>query len=254
MPQLFLSHSSSDEQLIRERVLAPLAGVGVSVWYSENVISSASDWERTIQKGLDECTWFAVCLTPNALSSRWVKAEVDWAFEHRTEKVIPLILIHCEWRKLHLLLRTVQAVHVNNDSDAWLQEVLRPIGSSFYRFVEDIRKEEMNTPEDEVVARNRRWDKFCELIQTLPRDECLARQIKYNQKASKRLGLEIADVKLQLRMLGYFEGQIDNSVDGHFVDCISRFQRRNNLRHIDGIFEDLTYLAMEALARQRGLL
>src|SRR6185369_10048820 len=115
---IFISHSSLDRPLVDREICAPIAATGVEPWVSDMAIERASDWERSIRVGLEHSDWFLVALTPNAVRSIWVKAEVDWAFEHRVGRLIPVLLLQCDWKPLHLLLRTVQLVNLVDNPEA----------------------------------------------------------------------------------------------------------------------------------------
>jgi len=77
--RLFISHSSPDRAVLEEDILPVLQANGIQYWYSATDICGGSDWEKVIRKALSECDWFMVALSPNAISSDWVQAEVHWA-------------------------------------------------------------------------------------------------------------------------------------------------------------------------------
>ena len=69
-----------------------------------------------IQTGLEQSDWFLVVLSPNAIESEWVKAEVGWAMVYRKGKVIPILHKDCEAHKVHLLLWNIQHLRFEDDS------------------------------------------------------------------------------------------------------------------------------------------
>ena len=110
-----MSHSSADKDFVQEHIVYFLERHGIDTWFSAEDIISASDWEKTIRRALKECSWFLVVLTPDAITSPWVQAEVHWAMEHRMNHCVPVLAKDCEWQELHLMLRTRQLVRLNDN-------------------------------------------------------------------------------------------------------------------------------------------
>src|SRR5690348_15642666 len=106
MPRVFLSHSAKDRGFVEGELLPMLRQRGIETWYAPTDIRTAEEWERMIVRGLELCDWFLVVLSENAAMSKWVKAEVHWAFEHRDGRIIPLFLRNCNPDAIHLRLRT----------------------------------------------------------------------------------------------------------------------------------------------------
>jgi hypothetical protein len=253
MPKVFVSHSSADRSAVESKLIRPLATQAIATWYSTEDIKTASDWETAIRQALTECDWFLVALTSNSIASLWVKAEVDWAFEHREGRVIPVLLEPCNWRSLHLLLRSVQLVDLVSDESSGQRSLYSMIGSNFYRAVALVRSCEEVQPEA-IDQRNERWDKFVDHVTSLPPQDRVALQIEANERALARLNLGVGELKQQLYVLGFYSGQFDETIDQSLILALTTLQRRSNLRHIDGVFGELTYLAMEEMARRRRLL
>jgi len=89
----------------------------IAAWYSGDDIASASVWERTIRQGLASCDWFLVVLSPDAIRSEWVQAEVQWAMDHRKERIVPVLARACDPSDLHLQLIRYQYVDFANGGD-----------------------------------------------------------------------------------------------------------------------------------------
>ena len=53
--------------------------LGYCSWCSATDVRLAADWEQQIRQALAQADWFAVVLSPDAVKSEWVQAEVHWA-------------------------------------------------------------------------------------------------------------------------------------------------------------------------------
>ena len=110
MPTLFVSHSTFDRPFVESQLIPFLNSHGVRTWYSKEAICSGSQWEKAIRDGLQSSEWFLVVVSPQAVSSEWVRCEVDWALTNRPNRVLPLIIGEASADELHLRLRLIQAV------------------------------------------------------------------------------------------------------------------------------------------------
>jgi hypothetical protein len=121
---VFISFSHRDLDAVERRIVNRLEQRGIQTWYSRQRISGAEEWERSIREGLESCPWFSVALSPNALASKWVKAEVHWALTHREGRVLPILLEVCDPGALHLMLPTIQHVDLSRDDDHGVRALL----------------------------------------------------------------------------------------------------------------------------------
>jgi hypothetical protein len=126
--RVVISRASSDRKAVERDVVALLNRHGIEPWYSRDDIPSAAQWESSIRTGLESSDWFLVVLTPAALRSRWVNAEVHWAFEERPGRVIPVLCEGCTWQSLHLMVRAVQLIDLREKSDDARQRLLNTWG------------------------------------------------------------------------------------------------------------------------------
>lgn len=115
MPKIFISHSSQDRAFIEHTLLPLLRENGLQTWFSSHSIPSASDWEKTIRAALQECDWFLVVLSAQAIASEWVQAEVHWALDHRKDRFVSIIISDCTPSDLHLKLIRYQHVDFRRD-------------------------------------------------------------------------------------------------------------------------------------------
>jgi hypothetical protein len=117
MSRVFISHSSHDRDVVEREVIEPLRKHGVETWYSKDKIKTAADWERSIWRGLNQCEWFLVVLTPRAVESYWVRSEVAWALTQRRGRVIPVMLEACDPAELYLGLQPIQHIDFSHDTE-----------------------------------------------------------------------------------------------------------------------------------------
>lgn len=159
MPTIFISHSSANRQFVERDLVTFLNSHGLRTWYSKEQISTGIHWERAIRDGLRSSDWFIVVVSQESLKSEWVRAEVDWAVEHRWERIVPLLIEHADASELHLRLRLIQHVRWFESNEAAKAQMLR---------IWDINRAESNsgvppTPEiqfdDYLYPRPKNW--FC---------------------------------------------------------------------------------------------
>jgi nucleotide-binding universal stress UspA family protein len=88
---VFLSYSRADNEMMR-RVYASLQAGGVRVWMDQEELEPGTpSWKRAIQHAIDESAAVVVLLSPDAKSSKWVEAELDYA-EGQQKKIFPLLV------------------------------------------------------------------------------------------------------------------------------------------------------------------
>jgi serine/threonine protein kinase len=114
MTNVFISHATGDRAAVEE-IVEILDNAGFETWYSKDDIQAASDWENSIRDALQKCDWFVVALSRASVASRWVAAEVGWAFSNRPDRIVPVVLEPCDPARLHLLLPTRQHVDFGRD-------------------------------------------------------------------------------------------------------------------------------------------
>lgn len=94
---------------------------------SDESISPASRWERTILKGLELCDWLLLFMTPRSAVSEWVKDELNWMIENKQDCVVPLLIEDCNPIDFHIRLARIQYVDCREDLATGLESVLRRV-------------------------------------------------------------------------------------------------------------------------------
>ncbi|HEX3656879.1 MAG TPA: toll/interleukin-1 receptor domain-containing protein [Pirellulales bacterium] len=121
----FLSHSSVDRD-----AASTLAGIlnehGVPTFYAPEDLLGGQPWQDAILAALERCDWFAVLLTPDAITSMWVRRETAFALNERRyeNKIVPLMYRPCELGSLKWL-RLFQVLDFQQDFRGGCRDLLR---------------------------------------------------------------------------------------------------------------------------------
>ena len=95
---VFISYSTKDRPRVRP-LAEELRKAGLSVWYDEWVFNPGDEIMVAIQRGLEEARVLLLCLSPNALGSKWVQMEHHTVLfrdpANSSRRFIPLLLADC---------------------------------------------------------------------------------------------------------------------------------------------------------------
>ena len=124
--EVFLSHSDRDREMAT-RVAELLRAHGVPVWFSQTNIIGAQQWHDEIGAALNRCDWFVVLLSPEAVSSFWVKQEFLFALQdvRYRDHIVPLRYRDCDVKRLSWTLPAIQTVDFSGEFDAGCRDLLR---------------------------------------------------------------------------------------------------------------------------------
>src|SRR5262245_44833112 len=81
--KVFVSHSHADDAFTN-RLVTDLRAAGVDVWVDTAAIRH-DDFIRKINEGMADRQWLVLVLTPDALRSSWVQAEVNAALHRKMQ-------------------------------------------------------------------------------------------------------------------------------------------------------------------------
>jgi len=89
--KVFISHSSQDDELAG-RIASYLEKAGLDVWYDKREIMPGDNWADKIAQGLRESDAMVVLLSEGALSSEFVRRNIDFALSQKQFKrrVVPV--------------------------------------------------------------------------------------------------------------------------------------------------------------------
>ena len=90
MQRIFVSYSRKDIAFVR-RLAGDLEKAGYDVWWDVSDLRGGDDWLRLIPAAIESSDYFIIVLSPNALTSEWVKREYTQALSLR-RKIIPIML------------------------------------------------------------------------------------------------------------------------------------------------------------------
>ena len=97
-PRVFISYSHADRHFV-ERLAIDLAHRGIVVWWDEWEIRVGDSLVSKIEEGITSSSYLAIVLSPDSVSSAWVREELNAGLvrqlsEHRV-LVLPLLLEDC---------------------------------------------------------------------------------------------------------------------------------------------------------------
>ena len=98
-PSIFLSHTCADKDFVW-RLASDLKKAGAKVWVDDAEIMIGDSLIQKIQAAISEMDYLGVVLSPEAVSSGWVKKELEIALTQEIEnhrvKVLPIKYKDCE--------------------------------------------------------------------------------------------------------------------------------------------------------------
>lgn len=130
--RIFVSHHHSpEEDAFTARLVADLQVAGADVWVDDERIPSG-DFVRKINEGLAGRQWLVLVMTPDALHSQWVQAEVNAALHQvnagRMSAIIPLVARPCREPDIPVLWATWQRYDATRDYSAAIAGICRAMG------------------------------------------------------------------------------------------------------------------------------
>jgi hypothetical protein len=127
---VFVSHSHADETFT-QRLVTDLRVAGADVWVAESEITY-DDFIKKINEGLTGRQWFVLIMTPDALASHWVEAEVNAAINLVQQGVmrgiVPVEAKACDSRTIPPLLARYHRYDATVDYAGALAGLLRALG------------------------------------------------------------------------------------------------------------------------------
>jgi formylglycine-generating enzyme required for sulfatase activity len=130
--RVFVSHHHSpDEDAFTARLVADMEEAGADVWVDDARITS-DDFIKKINEGLAGRQWLVLVMTPDALRSPWVQAEVNAALnqvrKNRMLGVIPVLANPCYDVDIPPLLDALHRYDATRDYQGAIAGLQRALG------------------------------------------------------------------------------------------------------------------------------
>jgi hypothetical protein len=126
MAQIFISYSRKDIGFVRT-LARDLEKAGYDVWWDISDLRGGDDWLRVIPAAIESSEYFIVVLSPNTVTSEWVRKEYAQALSLR-KKIIPIMLARSS---VPFALNTINYVDFTSDDYAGnLKNLLDALGYS----------------------------------------------------------------------------------------------------------------------------
>lgn len=128
MTTLFLSHTSIDKPFV-EKLASDLERLGIDTWFDKYEIKVGESIFWRVEEGLRDSEYFAIVLSPDALKSEWVKAELSaaWGKKMMTghNAILPILYRKCE---LPGLLGSIKYANFTGEYKDGLADLTRVFG------------------------------------------------------------------------------------------------------------------------------
>lgn len=87
---IFISYRRGDYDEYVRPLVATLTDNGLNVWIDQSSLEGGQEWLEKVTHALDECSALVLCVSPEALQSRWVRMEYRY-FILEEKPIIPVI-------------------------------------------------------------------------------------------------------------------------------------------------------------------
>ena len=112
---IFISYSRRDQEFVT-RLASDLDAHVAGVWFDQSAIQLGQKWHDEIMEGIHECKAFILVLSPDAISSRYVREELNKALE-LGKAIFPVIYRPANWKdEFGTLVREVQTLDLRSGS------------------------------------------------------------------------------------------------------------------------------------------
>jgi len=133
MPQVFISYAFDDRPLVQRELAGLLTALGCNVWFAEDRIRTAEQWEREILTALQASDWFIVVATANSAKSEYVRDEVNWAFSNMPNAIVPVVFDDCKLEEFHIRLPRIQCLDYRKDPNRAREQLISRFVAALYQ-------------------------------------------------------------------------------------------------------------------------
>ncbi len=128
MASIFLCHSSIDKPFV-EKLARDLKAIGVEVWFDKWEIKIGDTLLWKIDEGIQNHDYMGVVLSPESVSSAWVKTEISsaWAKQMASQQnvVLPILYRTCA---MPLFLQAIKYADFTADYQYGINELAKTFG------------------------------------------------------------------------------------------------------------------------------
>jgi len=112
---IFISYSRRDQEFVT-RLASDLDAQVAGVWFDQSTIQAGQKWQDEIMEGIRDCKAFVLVLSPDAMESRYVRAEVNKALE-LGKTIFPILYSPAKWTgQFESLIREIQTLDLRSGS------------------------------------------------------------------------------------------------------------------------------------------
>ena len=234
-----------------------IQNAGHALWLDEWRIQVGHSITAEIERGLGDATFVILMLSESAVTSRWVEREWRAAYHREVSSdrvvILPALVEPCA---IPSLLVDKRYASLFPDVEQGIGSILQTIShhdrdcahKDFFAPIASLLRAERAVEEPLRTERNAHWDYHQDLVNALPQEQRRVVQELNTLSYLSQYNLTISQLKTALYDLGFECGEIDNVYEDAIALALEKFQRTYNLRHVDGIFGPVTYLAMAQLA------
>jgi hypothetical protein len=127
--KVFLSYARPERELAKE-LASHLNQAGYHVWNTEEEILPGDNFAEKIAQALEDSDAMVVLLSPEAVESTWVRAEIDYALGslNYAGRLVPVVVRPTP--DIPWILRTMNALHAGKDRAALGRRIIRQLESA----------------------------------------------------------------------------------------------------------------------------
>ncbi|MGQ4649062.1 TIR domain-containing protein [Lyngbya aestuarii] len=113
---VFISYGRADSKAFATKLHQRLTALGLKVWFDQNDIPPAVDWQQQIDDGIERTHNFIFIVAPHAVNSVYCLKEIELALKYN-KRIIPLVHIKSDRDKIHPTIRKLNWIYFQEDID-----------------------------------------------------------------------------------------------------------------------------------------
>lgn len=232
--KLFISHASEDKRDFVDPLTAALEQAGFDIWYDKDTLKLTDSLFKRISRGLGECDYGIVVLSPSFFEKKWTQAELGglFALETAERKIILPIwkgVTEEDVKRFSPLLADRLGIRSSAGVDAIVEEIKRLVQvsertSSFSSLENEIAR---FAALDREVAGAREARKLTDSVEGVQRVGNEAKELIATLRTMVR---QLSEVAENLKLVIKSEKPFELFVSGSFnVDLIVQY--RNSIQN-----------------------